>query len=189
MTTRKAVSARSSSSHRMPEADVVHARAAPALPDRRAQEAQLAHPVEDLAMHLALSRPTRGCAARSRAATKSRTLSWTSRFSGVSERSMGIGRPCGRAILACRPVRMRRSRHRRCRSKPRRGRAWQRRPPYAACRQRSAAGGCRTAREEGGSRAGVRRCRASEWGLSGCGARNAITSSRRKRRSPRLQTR
>ena len=39
-TTRKAVSARSSSSHRMREADVVHPRAAVALGDRRAEEAR-----------------------------------------------------------------------------------------------------------------------------------------------------
>ena len=56
-TTRNEVSARSSSSHRSAEADVVHPGAAVGLGDRRAEEAELAHPLEDLAMDLALLVP------------------------------------------------------------------------------------------------------------------------------------
>ncbi len=56
-TTRKAVSAFSSSSQIMREADVVHPAAAPLRVDRCAQEALLGHPGEDLAVDLALGVP------------------------------------------------------------------------------------------------------------------------------------
>ena len=39
------------------QAHVVHARAAPSLPDGCAQEPELTHPVEDLSMHLSLLIP------------------------------------------------------------------------------------------------------------------------------------
>ena len=64
--------------------------AAVPLRDRRAQEAELAHLREDLGVDLAARRPTPGCWAGSRASTKARAVSRTSRFSSVRVKSITV---------------------------------------------------------------------------------------------------
>ena len=70
------------------EADVVHARAAVALRDRRAQEPELAHLREHLGVRLAAARPTRGCGAGSRPRRRRGRPSRTRRCSSVRVKSI-----------------------------------------------------------------------------------------------------